>query len=413
METKTTDVLIIGGAVSGSALACALARLNIDITLVDRRKEPNGLNRGDGLQPRTQEIMENWGVLDLFHKYSFVKSYGLDIMRSNGSRILMMDMKKLTDLKYNYIFNMPHRYIEECFLEWADQHNHVHMWRGYAAKELMYDTNGKVTGAIIQDRSGHQVAVKAKIVVGADGGQSFVRKSLNITAEQQVYDHQIIIVHMPLPSWYGELRNHVYLHKDGAIVLLPLPDQKMRVAVVIEPEQVSTWTKYSDEELMKKISERLPRLKGLKLFREHEHAYKMIKMQADTYSKNGAVLIGDAAHLTHASSGQGMNMAIQDADVLSRVVKEALDGKMSLENAFQLYEKVRRPINTEIIGRSHYMSTIVYNKNSMDYNSKILRFSALKLVPGLLDKMGTEMARGISGVKQVPIIEQELAKAFG
>jgi 2-polyprenyl-6-methoxyphenol hydroxylase-like FAD-dependent oxidoreductase len=412
METKVTEVLIIGGAVSGSALACALARYNIDITLVDRRKEPNGLNRGDGLQPRTQEIMESWGVLDHFHKYPFVKSYGLDIKRTNGSRVLMIDMKKVKDLKYNYIFSMPHRYIEECFLEWADQHNNVHIWRGYAAKELLYDANRKVEGAILQDRAGHQITVKAKIVVGADGGHSFVRKSLNISAVQEVYDHQLIVAHLPLPSWYGELRNHVYLHKDGAIVLLPLPDQKMRITVVLEPDEVNTWTKYSDGELMRKISERLPRLKGLELFREHEHVYKMTRMHADTYSKNGAVLIGDAAHMTHASSGQGMNMAIQDADVLSRLIREAFDEKISLDNAFQLYEKVRRPINEEIIGRSHFMSTMVYNKTSIEYNSKILRFFALKLIPGYLNKMGTEMARGISGVKQVPIIEKELSNVL-
>lgn len=407
-----TDVLIIGGAVSGSALACALARFNMNITLVDRRKEPSGLNRGDGLQPRTQEIMESWGILDRFHKYPFVKSYGLDIKRTNGSRILRIDMKKVKGLKYNYIFNMPHRYIEECFLECANQHNHFHMWRGYTAKEILYDTNGKVEGAILQDSSGHQIEVKAKIVIGADGGQSFVRKSLDISATQEVYDHRLIVVHLPLPSWYGELRNHVYLHKDGAVVLLPLPNQKMRVAVVVNPDQVGTWIKYSDEELMEKISERLPILKGLELFREHEHAYRMTRMHAETYSKHGAVLIGDAAHLTHASSGQGMNIAIQDADVLSRLIKEGFDGKISLDDAFKLYEKVRRPINEEIIEKANFMSTMVYTKTPMEYNSKILRFSALKLIPGVLDKLGTEMARGISGSKQVPIIGKELASVL-
>ncbi|GAA4725714.1 FAD-dependent oxidoreductase [Brevibacillus fulvus] len=413
MEKKTTDVLIIGGAVSGSAMACALARFNIDVTLVDRRKEPNGLNRGDGLQPRTQEIMESWGVLEHFHQYPFVKSYGLDIRRTNGTRVLLIDMKQLKDLKYNYIFSMPHRYIEEHFLEWADQHNHIHMWRGYTAKELVYGQSGKVEGAILQDRSGDQVEIRAKVVVGADGGQSFVRKSLNIPTTQEVYDHQLIVAHLPLPSWYGELRNHVYLHKDGAIVLLPLPDQKMRMAVVLEPGQISTWTKYTDEELMAKVSERLPLLKGLEVYREHEHAYKMTRMHAISYSKNGAVLVGDAAHLTHASSGQGMNMAIQDADVLSLLLKEALEGNMDLDHALLLYEHIRRPINEEIMGRAHFMSSMVYNKTPLEYNSKILRFSALKLVPGLLNKMGTEMARGISGMKQVPIIEKQLSTALG
>jgi 2-polyprenyl-6-methoxyphenol hydroxylase-like FAD-dependent oxidoreductase len=268
---------------------------------------------------------------------------------------------------------------------------------------LRYDSTGNVIGAVIRGTN-DTIEYDAKLLVGADGGQSPIRQELRIPAQQTIYNHELIVVHMLRPRWFrGDLRTRVYLHKSGAVILLPLPNDRMRVAVVVSPKQATEWKRLNDAELSNRIAARLPLLKGIPVFREGEHIYRMVRMHAESYSTKGAVLIGDAAHLTHASSGQGMNMAIQDADVLSVSVKQFLDGEISQEEALKKYEQLRRPINEATIERSNFMASVVFTPQFSKHSLKVAGLYSLRFVPGMRTRLGTRIAQGISGVNPVQV----------
>jgi 2-polyprenyl-6-methoxyphenol hydroxylase-like FAD-dependent oxidoreductase len=61
---ERVDVLIVGGGIAGAALACALSDTGLSILLIDRSDRPLDTARGDHLQPRTLEILREWGILD-------------------------------------------------------------------------------------------------------------------------------------------------------------------------------------------------------------------------------------------------------------------------------------------------------------------------------------------------------------
>jgi 2-polyprenyl-6-methoxyphenol hydroxylase-like FAD-dependent oxidoreductase len=62
--TSTTTVLIAGAGPTGLTLACELARRGIACRLVDSAPEPAAGSRGKGLQPRTQEVFDDLGIID-------------------------------------------------------------------------------------------------------------------------------------------------------------------------------------------------------------------------------------------------------------------------------------------------------------------------------------------------------------
>jgi 2-polyprenyl-6-methoxyphenol hydroxylase-like FAD-dependent oxidoreductase len=73
----------------------------------------------------------------------------------------------------------------------------------------------------------------------------------------------------------------------------------------------------------------------------------------------GAVLIGDAIHVTNPTAGQGMTMAIEDAAALARHVGPALARSGSdadIDRALADYERDRRPKNEKLLRWSHWMS---------------------------------------------------------
>lgn len=65
MSTIETQVIIVGAGVAGGTLACALAHRGIHSIVFERRQSSGDRNRGDGMQPRSLEIMETWGFLGL------------------------------------------------------------------------------------------------------------------------------------------------------------------------------------------------------------------------------------------------------------------------------------------------------------------------------------------------------------
>lgn len=409
MEMET-DIVIVGGAVAGAALACALAKYNFKVLVIDRRKDPGSMNRGDGLQPRTLELLEQWGVLQEFQKLPHVKSYGIELRHGLFNKLMKIDLKPLTMSKFNYIMNIPHREIEQGLLDWASQHEHIQIMRGSSVERLLYNEQGNARGVVI--KTGKELSTcHAKVVVAADGGQSSIRKGLGINAERIVYNHELVVLHMPRPaSFQGDLRTQVHLHRDGAIVLIPLPEQQMRITVVVPAGKASEWRKFSNHELLQQLAKRVSSLKDSSFFhREGDHVYKMVRMHADQYYCKQAVLIGDAAHLTHASSGQGMNMAIQDADVLSKLISKSLHGELPLNEALKLYEQVRKPINEDILSRSNFMSSIVFTPNKLLHAGKMLGMFSMRFLPGLRHKISSKIALGIAGVTQEETIRLQLS----
>ncbi|MCR8657749.1 FAD-dependent oxidoreductase [Paenibacillus endoradicis] len=411
-ETMLVDVIIVGGAVAGAALACAFAKYNLNVLVIDRRKDPGSMNRGDGLQPRTLEILEQWGVLQDFQNLPHVKSYGIELHHSFFRTLMKIDLKPLTSSKFNYIMNIPHREIEQGLLDWANKHDHIKIMRGTSVEHLTYNEHCNVNGIVMKSGNEH-ITCRAKIVIAADGGLSSIRKELNIPAERIVYNHELIVLHMPRPEWFkGDLRTQVHLHRDGAVVLIPLPDQQMRITVVVPLGKSAEWRKFTDEELLKNLIKRVPSLKNVDIKREGEHIYKMVRMHADTYSSKGAALIGDAAHLTHASSGQGMNMAIQDADVLSKLLARHLHNKIELDEALKLYEQVRKPINEDIISRSNFMSSVVFTPNKLAHTGKMFGMFTTRFIPGLRYKISSKIALGIAGANQQETIRLQLSSVI-
>jgi 2-polyprenyl-6-methoxyphenol hydroxylase-like FAD-dependent oxidoreductase len=64
MQQLTTDVLICGAGAAGLSLAIDLARRGVDFRLIEKADEPFHGSRGKGIQPRSLEIFEDYGIVD-------------------------------------------------------------------------------------------------------------------------------------------------------------------------------------------------------------------------------------------------------------------------------------------------------------------------------------------------------------
>lgn len=397
MKNISTKVVIIGGGVAGSALACCLADLGIESVVIERRREPADLNRGDGLQPRSQEILEKIGVLNEFRKAGAIESYGNEIYHPSLGQLLDVDLGIIKTTPFPWILNLPHPNIEKILHEHAQKSGKCTFIYGNASEAVL---EGKIISQVnVKSQGGEEISISAPVVIAADGMASRFRKKLDIAAEFTVYNHQLLCFHAKKPSWIsGRARTRVYMHRKGAVLFLPLPNDIVRITAIIDSKEGGDWSGISVEELKTRLSERLPQFKDLEIDEHGMHFYKLQKMHAAKYSEGNLALVGDAAHVTHPAGGQGMNMGIQDADELARQLLAYFSGEQNLEKSFDAYERVRRPINQNVISRAQFMSWLLWSPKWSPYLGRTFYAWLLRILPPVYNKVTSSIAWSIAGL---------------
>jgi 2-polyprenyl-6-methoxyphenol hydroxylase-like FAD-dependent oxidoreductase len=400
MTATNTDakVVIVGGGVAGASLACALAHQKIRSVLLERHKTFVDLNRGDGMQARSLEIMAEWGLLPAFMEAGPLHSYGSEVYHPILGKLVEVDLSVIKS-PYPYILNLPHREIEAFLLGQAEKSTYCTVLPGVSVQEVLFK-DGRATGVRAR-QDGKDTVFEAPVVAGADGLQSAVRRSVEIAAVFQPYPHDLLVLHAHRPSWFtGRLRTRSYMYREGATILIPLPHDAVRIGVLVPSGAGGRWKSQSNDVLLQALVEKVPGLRVLEGLERHgEHIYKPQRMHAEAYARKGIVLVGDSAHVTHPAGGQGMNMALQDGDVLASELRKVFDGGQSLDTAYTNYERIRRPLNQGVIDRAHFMAWLLWSSSAPAYVGKSLYTGFMRyLVPPLYSRVVRSIASGMAGV---------------
>ena len=173
-----TDVLICGAGAAGLTLAVELARRGVRFRLIDEMPEPFRGSRGKGLQPRTLEIFEDLGVADRLvavgGPYPPQREY-----RDDGSFADSQDCEvsgPTSAEPYRAPLLIPQFLTEAALRERLAELGH-RVEFGSKLTGFQQDETG-VTATVV-GLAGEET-VQAQYLVGADGGRSFVRRTLGI-----------------------------------------------------------------------------------------------------------------------------------------------------------------------------------------------------------------------------------------
>ena len=128
MNNIEVDIMIIGGGVAGSAMACGLRNRGYKVILVEKSDKPQDTARGDHIQPYVCEILEKWGVLDDFFRAGAEKRGGSLWYDSEGLEIMNANVSKL-DIPHPYFLYLNHENISEVFLRLASQDRNFRLLR--------------------------------------------------------------------------------------------------------------------------------------------------------------------------------------------------------------------------------------------------------------------------------------------
>jgi 2-polyprenylphenol 6-hydroxylase len=162
--------------------------------------------------------------------------------------------------------------------------------------------------------------LNAKLVIGADGGNSWVRRQSGVSVKIHEYQEMGVVANFETELPHGNIARQ-WFTENGVLAWLPLPEN--RISIVWSTDNAAELMKLSPEELANKVSEAGGHALGILRIISKTAAFKLVKQTANRLISPRVVLVGDAAHQIHALAGQGVNLGFRDVIALSETLKQS------------------------------------------------------------------------------------------
>ena len=311
---ETTDILIVGAGPTGLALAAALRQLSLAPLIIDKQAEGANTSRAAVVHARTLEVLAPLGIADDLITQG-VKTTDARV-RDRDRELIHISFAGL-DTPYPFALLCPQNRTEAVLLRHLRQSG-GDILRPATLTALQPDADG-VTATITRDDIAH--TVRAKYVIGADGGHSIVRTQAGIEFVggnyPQTFGLADVIMDWPLPG----IEISLFLSARGVTLVAPLPGDHFRIVATL-PGAAETPTLADMQRILDEDGPTAPRAR----IREVAWAsrFHIQHRVSATPRRDRLLLCGDAAHVHSPAGGQGMNTGIQDGVALAAPLAEAL-----------------------------------------------------------------------------------------
>lgn len=321
-NTITTDVLIIGGGPAGALLGNLLGRRGVRVMLAEKETEITRSFRGETIAARSALTLNQLGFGPALREHGYLELTGI-AMWENGRRIVHADYRRFPIDAVP--IDLPQPALINIFLEQARAFPSFTHNAGTTFTGLIEDA-GVVRGARLKHKDGTVTNVQARLVVGADGRFSKVRKASELPVTITPMERDFLWFKVPRPAGWGD-EAQLVIRKDKHLVILPTFPDLLRIGYNLPKHGFSEIRKRGFDAFIADLVDLDPRLEPVL---NHVRSWddtsflEIFTAQMNEWAKDGLVLIGDAAHTATPILGQGVNLAIQDAVCLAPVVAAAL-----------------------------------------------------------------------------------------
>ncbi|WOG27175.1 FAD-dependent monooxygenase [Endozoicomonas sp. 8E] len=346
---KTFDLVIAGGGMVGVSLALSLSKTDLRIALVDQQSLSAQVFSSDSpYAPRVSALTE--ASSRLFQRLGAWKT-----MTSQRA--------------------MPYQ--------------HMYVWDGEGTGEIAFDARSagfKTLGNIVENDvvrnalleqlfetsvecfpnqstiayqlgEPHQVKldnekIEARLLVATDGAESRLRKLSGIPSSQKDCLHHAVVTTVETERYHQDTAWQVFL-ASGPLAFLPMPSrgEKHYCSIVwsLVPDGADEVLSLDDEAFCQAIECAFESRLGKVLSADPRFRFPLKQRHARQYHRNRIVLAGDAAHTIHPLAGQGVNLGLQDVEVLSEEIIRAIERGDDFSGSHILNRYERRRMGSNLL----------------------------------------------------------------
>ena len=341
--TNDLDVLVVGAGPAGLTLACDLKRRGLNARIIDAAETGFPGSRAKGIQPRTQEVFNDLGVLDdITARATTYPLLGAHIGPLTVPWVMHRVHKPSEDVPFPNTLLIAQSETDACLRRrLTELGGDVE----YATRLTAFSDSGDGIEATVTS-AGREEALRARFIVGADGGASTVRAQAGIEFAGSTDDSDKMIVADVHVDQLSRTRWHIWPRLGGRFMALcPLPgSDKFQLMFRLKPDEEPSLQREAIDRLVRSVSNvRITDVSWASIFRPN------VRLAA-RYRDGNVFLVGDAAHCHTPAGAQGLNTGVQDSYNLGWKLAQVIAG--APDALLDTYEAERRPVAARVLGLS-------------------------------------------------------------
>ncbi|GAB4254937.1 MAG: 2-octaprenyl-3-methyl-6-methoxy-1,4-benzoquinol hydroxylase [Methylomicrobium sp.] len=344
------DVVIVGGGMVGSAVACGLGESGLRVAVIERAfplafsaDQPHDL-RVSALSIASRKILESIGAWQGIGERRYCPFRRMRVWEAAGDTEFRSDEIDCEALGYI----VENRITQLALLERLQSFGNLHLFCPAHIQRIEYlgEKNGHRSTVELSDGT----VLSTKLLIGADGGNSRVRQAADIGVTSWDYQQQALVIYVETDYPQQDITWQRFM-PSGPQAFLPLTGQYGSLVWYNSPDEVRRLKLLTESELLDELTEAFPSCLGRINAILGTASFPLKRQHAQRYVKQGVALVGDAAHMINPLAGQGVNIGLLDAAALVEVIIEAARAGRDFAALMELrrYEKARRVDNLRMM----------------------------------------------------------------
>ncbi|WP_419716565.1 bifunctional 3-(3-hydroxy-phenyl)propionate/3-hydroxycinnamic acid hydroxylase [Acinetobacter tandoii] len=329
----TTEVAILGAGPVGLTLANYLSKQGVQVTVIEQLDQLIDYPRAIGIDDEALRTIQSLGLVEQVLPHT-TPNHAMRFLTPKGH--CFADIQPLTrefGFSRRNAFIQPQ--VDNVLLQGLKQYPQTQVLFSRQLTEFSQDAQSVTLK--IQNKQGQNEVVKAQYLIACDGGNSVVRRTLNIGFDGKTAPNQWIVIDIendPLAT------PHIYLCCDPVrpYVSAALPHGIRRFEFMVMPGETQEELS-KPENINKLLAKVLPNTQNIEVIRQRVYTHNA--RIADKFRVDRILLAGDAAHIMPVWQGQGYNSGMRDAFNLGWKMALVVKGKAGPEllDSYQIERK--------------------------------------------------------------------------
>ncbi len=353
------DIAIVGGGLAGASLAVALAPLGYDIKVIEAvaykaADQPSYDDRTLALSHSSCRILSGIGLWDMLKTDATAirKIYITELARPGR---VVLDPAEMGLTEFGHVVEA--RRFGVAVTRLLERTGNIELVSPASVRDI--EIGGPTTRLHLESATGMD-ELEARLVVAADGANSFIRTRLQIPTQNRDYGQTAVICNIT-PEVPHEGRAFECLTDTGPFAVLPHTGERCGLVWSVATMNTAEILGLDDEAFLARAEKRFGRQLGGFIKAGKRTAYPLKLVRATEDVRERLVILGNAAHAIHPIGAQGFNLALRDAAVLAEVLADGDGGDPGETGLLHTYSSWRQQDQRGTIAASDGMTRLFSN----------------------------------------------------
>lgn len=352
------DLIIVGGGMVGTALACALGNSPYRVALIEAGSVPEAPHqpvtevqdvdiRVSALNIASQAFLEHIGAWSLMAPQRLQPYQQMKVWDGEGTGSIQFDADEMLEPCLGHI--VENRVTTAALFQRVQQFPNIMLYSAQSMTGMCRVPGSGAEQWQLNLNSGEQL--RADLVVAADGALSQVRTLVGFPVREWAYGHHALVCTVAVSAGHQNTCWQRFM-PSGPLAFLPVPNAGLCSIVWSCPEVMAEELLALPEDVFcQRLAAAIEHQLGEVTAVGPRSAIALRQRHATVYQQDSVVLVGDAAHTIHPLAGQGVNLGLMDAECLARTLLDNANKGLAANNplALRRYARERMPQNLSMM----------------------------------------------------------------